>query len=224
MDKSIKGIIFDFNGTLFNDTELHNQAWKRFAGMHGKELTSLELAHKVHGSTNREIIKYLLEDQYNDQHLGTWYEEKESIYRNICLRNQEKLRLTPGAVQFLDHLSEIGCPRTIATASYRRNVAFYFDIFNLGRWFDFDKVVYDTGEFRGKPHPDLFLAATCHLGLTCSTCMIIEDSLSGLQAAANADAGSVVAVDFGFLSAKARHFPFVDQIVDDFRKIELKGW
>jgi len=30
----IKGVIFDFNGTLFWDTDLHNKAWDAFLERH----------------------------------------------------------------------------------------------------------------------------------------------------------------------------------------------
>ena len=39
-------------------------------------------------------------------------------------------------------------PLTIATATIKENVDFYFDTFALDRWFDPDKVVFDDGSFR----------------------------------------------------------------------------
>lgn len=36
---------------------------------------------------------------------------------------------------------------TIATATVKENVEFYFDVFQLDRWFDFDKVTFDDGSF-----------------------------------------------------------------------------
>ena len=42
-DTYISGVIFDFNGTLFNDTDFHDQAWKEFAGKYGKKLNNEDL-------------------------------------------------------------------------------------------------------------------------------------------------------------------------------------
>jgi beta-phosphoglucomutase-like phosphatase (HAD superfamily) len=54
-----KGVIFDFNGTLFWDTDLHNKAWLKFASNHGQKLTKEELKVKLHGKVNRDILEYL---------------------------------------------------------------------------------------------------------------------------------------------------------------------
>lgn len=72
---------------------------------------------------------------------------------------------------------------TIATATVKENVEFYFDVFHLDQWFDFDKVTFDDGSFPGKPAPDIFLIASEKLGLRPEECLVIEDAFSGLTAA-----------------------------------------
>ena len=47
---AIKGVIFDFNGTLFFDTHLHNQAWDIFLKKHSFVLTDEEKNLKIHGN------------------------------------------------------------------------------------------------------------------------------------------------------------------------------
>lgn len=44
----IKGVIFDFNGTLFWDTTLHNKAWDIFLERHSFELSDNEKNEKKH--------------------------------------------------------------------------------------------------------------------------------------------------------------------------------
>lgn len=55
-----KGVIFDFNGTLFYDTPFHNTAWQRMV----KELTGSDLDDdlrvKMHGKNNRDIFTVLI--------------------------------------------------------------------------------------------------------------------------------------------------------------------
>ncbi len=36
MNKNIKGLLFDFNGTLFFDSPLHIKAFKKYFTEHGK--------------------------------------------------------------------------------------------------------------------------------------------------------------------------------------------
>ena len=86
-------------------------------------------------------------------------------------------------------------PLTIATATIKENVDFYFDTFALDRWFDPDKVVFDDGSFPGKPEPDIFLHAARKLGVPPEECLVIEDAYSGLRAANSANIGMIIAID-----------------------------
>jgi beta-phosphoglucomutase-like phosphatase (HAD superfamily) len=80
-------------------------------------------------------------------------------------------------------------------------------------------VIYDSGEYRGKPHPDLFLAAADKINIPIDKCLIIEDSHSGIQAARNANAGKIVAVNFDGRSDKFSQYTYIDSIISDFRQL-----
>jgi len=220
MINRIGAVIFDFNGTLFNDTDFHNKAWTRFATNYGKVFTSDELDMYIHGFTNREILEYIFQKPLEKDELNILYEEKEELYRFICYNQPEKCILTNGAEDFLDFLFENKIPRIIATASYLPNVQMYFQMFALERWFQPDQVIYDSGEFRGKPHPDIFLAAALKIGIKIVNCMIIEDSKSGIQAAKDAHAGKIIAVDFEGNPEKFSQFSFIDKTITDFRELK----
>ncbi len=217
-----KAVIFDFNGTLFDDTDLHNSAWKEFASRYGRILLPEELELNIHGYTNREILQFLFNRKLDKHEEEDRYEEKEEIYRQLCYQHPQKCILTPGAVYFLDYLQQQNIPRTIATASYFKNVELYFSLFNLSQWFDRDKIVYDTGEYRGKPFPDMFLAAAEKINVPISQCMIIEDSLGGVTAAKNAGAAKIVALSCDNNPGKFSQFDFIDQIITDFRQIDFQ--
>lgn len=219
MSNSIKAVIFDFNGTLFNDTTFHNKAWTDFAARYNYSLSNDELDKHIHGFTNREILHYILKRPLKEDEITILYEEKEKMYRRICLDHPEKCVLAPGAEIFLDDLVKKNILRTIATASYFPNVKLYFQLFRLERWFRFDQVIYDSGEYRGKPHPDMFLAAAAKIGIPVSECMIIEDSKGGIQAAKNADAGTIIAMVPNGNFEKFNSLRFIDQIITDFRQL-----
>jgi beta-phosphoglucomutase len=217
---SYKAVIFDFNGTLFNDTEFHNQAWQSFAMNHGKMLSDEVLETNIHGFTNREILDFLFERKLTVEEHELFYEEKEDIYRTILHQHPDKCELAAGAKEFLDYLKKNNVPRTIATASYRRNVEIYFSIFNLGRWFNYEEVILDSGEYRGKPYPDMFLAAAQKIKIPIHDCMIIEDSLGGVNAAKNAGAGIIIAISTDNNPGKFSQLDFIDQIIADFRQLD----
>ena len=220
MASKIRAVVFDFNGTLFDDTEFHNQAWTEFAARYGKLFTPDELDRHIHGFTNREILEYIFQKPLKKKELEALYEEKEQLYRDLCKNQPERCILTNGAGDFLEFLLRNNIPRTIATASYLPNIHMYFSMFALERWFNPDHVIYDTGTYRGKPFPDMFLAAADRLGIPVADCMIIEDSKGGIQAAKNAGAGKIIAVDFKGTPNKFSQFPFIDSIIHDFRELK----
>jgi len=221
MTSNVLGVIFDFNGTLFKDTEFHNRAWKDFAERHGKTLSPHELEYHVQGATNKETLEYLFNKELTPRLCATYSEEKEDIYRKICSQNNDKCVLTSGAEEYLNRLKRWGIARTIATASYLPNVKMYFEMFALDRWFKIDKIIYDSGNLRGKPFPDMFLAAAEKINIPINQCLVIEDSLSGVQAAKNAGAAKIIAFNSDDNPGKFSQFDFVDQIVTDFRQVDM---
>jgi beta-phosphoglucomutase-like phosphatase (HAD superfamily) len=94
----------------------------------------------------------------------------------------------------LDLLSARGIPRTIATASGRTNLDFFTERLKLDRWFDPAGFVWDDGTLPGKPAPDVYLMACRNLGLEPASCVVVEDSISGLKSAREAGIGHVVAL------------------------------
>ena len=54
----MQGIIFDFNGTLYWDSQLHYDAWREFSKiLRGYEFTDEEMRDKMFGHTNEDIIE-----------------------------------------------------------------------------------------------------------------------------------------------------------------------
>lgn len=191
----MKGIIFDFNGTLYWDSQLHYDAWREFSKIiRGYEFTDLEMRDKMFGHTNEDIIEYAIGKKPSKEMVEKYGKEKEALYRKRCLLDMDKFRLAPGAVEFLDYLKENNIPRTIATMSEWDNVEFYIKEFKLEKWFDLDKIVYSDGTIPGKPAPDIFLIAAEKIGLKPSECVVIEDAIAGINSAKSAGIGKVIAI------------------------------
>lgn len=54
----MKGIIFDFNGTLFWDSEIQENAWKTFGKkLSGRDITDEEFNTYFHGRTNKDTLE-----------------------------------------------------------------------------------------------------------------------------------------------------------------------
>ncbi len=191
---SFSGIVFDFNGTLFWDTPLHNQAWDIFMQEHNLEqLTDAEKNQKMHGKANHEILPVLFHKELSPAELEGFIHKKETIYQELCL--QQKMELAPGVLPLLDFLKERRKAFTIATSSGIGNLRFYFEHFHLSRWFDFEQIVYDDGSLKSKPDPQIFEAAMAKIGKGPKDVVIFEDSFAGILAAQRAHPGKIIIVD-----------------------------
>lgn len=192
----MKGIIFDFNGTMFMDSDLHEAAWLYLLQKYSeKELTEEDILKNLHGKTNDVILRNFISKDLTDEEVQKLSDEKEAFYRKSVLESSNHKDFTKGLRDVLDYLKANDIPMTIASASPKINMDFYFDYLNLGNWFDYDQMVCHTGSFPGKPAPDIFLIAAEKIGVEPENCLVIEDSYSGLQAAHNAKIGTIVAID-----------------------------
>jgi len=192
----MKGIIFDFNGTLYWDSQLHYDAWKEFSAiLRGTPFSNEEMRDKMFGHTNEDIIEYAIGRKPSKEMVEKYGKEKEALYRKRCLLDRESFKLAPGAVEFLDFLKANNIPRTIATMSEWDNVEFYIKEFELAKWFDLDKIVYSDGKIPGKPAPDIFLIAAEKIGLKPEECVVVEDAIAGINSAKSAGIGKIIAID-----------------------------
>ena len=216
----MKGIIFDFNGTLFWDSKLHYDAWREFSKeLRGYEFTDEEMRDKMFGHTNSDIIEYAIGRKPSPAMVEKYAEEKEALYRKRCLLDKENFKLAPGAIEFLDFLKEHNIPRTIATMSEWCNVEFYIREFKLEKWFDIDKIVHSDGSIAGKPAPDIFLIAAEKISLPPKECLVIEDALAGIKSAQAAGIGKIYAIASMEPDEFYQNISGVDKIIHNFDEI-----
>ena len=76
---TVKGIIFDFNGTLFQDSKLHEEAWRDYsARLRGTAFSDEEMYKYMFGRSNEEIITYAIGRKPTPQECLKWANEKEA--------------------------------------------------------------------------------------------------------------------------------------------------
>jgi HAD superfamily hydrolase (TIGR01509 family) len=218
MGSIIKGVIFDFNGTLFFDSDKHERAWKIFSEeARSYPFSDSEITTHVHGRTNKSILEYLFQKEISDEVLEAYIRKKENYYRKACLEDTANLKLVDGAAELFRFLIQEKIAMTIATAADMTNVLFFFKQFHLYQWFDIKKTVYDNGEIVGKPAPDMYLKAAEMINVKPSECLVFEDSESGILAAHNAGIGKIISVDPKFDNRSHKEIPLVDAVISDFK-------
>lgn len=209
----IAGVVFDFNGTLFWDTELHNQAWDQFLNQRGFHFSYQEKVERIHGKNNQDFLAGLF-PECSLEEIDQLSLEKERIYQEIC--RQSNLDLAPGAREFIRFLKKNRISYTIATASDLQNVLFFFDYLHLYDLFDLSKVVFNDGKTLSKPHPQMFQKAMQAIGTRAFETLVFEDSVMGIQAAENAGAGQIIIVN----SNQDDHSRWSYAVIKDFADVD----
>lgn len=216
-----KGIIFDFNGTLFWDSQKHYDAWYEMSKkLRGTPFSDDEMIHHMFGRTNENILTYALGRKPSKEEVEKYSVEKELIYLDMCKKDEKNTKLADGVEDFLEYLCKNDIPHTIATMSEKMNVDFYIDVFKLEKWFNIDKIVYSDGKIPGKPAPDIYLIAAKNIDVEPKNCTVFEDAISGIRAAEAAGVGRIIAVASKESPDLYKKIECVNEIITDFKDCE----
>jgi len=207
---TLKGIIFDFNGTLLWDTPYHNKAWNIFLKKYGISLSDKEIHENMHGKTNAEIFKYLFKRELEPQELEMFALEKEGIYRNLILR--DNFQLQDKVTELFDYCLACAIPMSVATSSDKENADFFYRRYGFKKWFMPMRFVYNDYTFKSKPEPDIFFRAAERMFLNPKDIIVFEDSPSGIRAAEKFGAGQIVIVN----SSNEDYSMYTHQIITNF--------
>jgi beta-phosphoglucomutase family hydrolase len=205
--------IFDMDGTIVDNMGYHNKAWQKFFAGRGMTLTLEEIQQRTYGKNNREILRGIFGDQLTDDDVREEGERKETMYRELY---QPVIKPVDGLLEFLEKSKQLNIPLAVATAAGQPNIDFVMNHLNLEAYFD--AIVSAENVKRGKPHPDLFLAAAQKLNVAPESCWVFEDALAGLEAAHRAEMKAVAITT----TYEAHHFeslPAVKRVIDDFTEV-----
>ena len=146
-DRGYKGIIFDFNGTMYFDKEINDLGWLAVINELSEErvedinVFSKGMATYQDTRFATGILKKL-GLPVDDESIRKVWTRKEEIYISLA-KERKMFSLVPGLPAFLDHLKDEGIPFNISSLAPLMNFRFYFEYLDLGRWFEMDRIVYD---------------------------------------------------------------------------------
>lgn len=176
----IAGIVFDMDGTLVDNMHVHTDTWRLW-----HEQNELDFDHETFfrdfaGRSNAEIVTTLIPGAGAEEieRLGR---EREELYRAIYGPVMEPM---PGLVPFIERWHGQARTMAVATAAPPGNAALVLDGLDLRRFMT--TCVSPSMGYRGKPHPDLFLAAAAAMNLEPARCVVFEDAPLGVEAAQRA--------------------------------------
>ena len=204
-------MVFDLDGTLVDNMELHAQAFAEFMARHGLPPMDDAQRARLDGKRNTDIFPELLGRDLPGEELIALSDEKEALYRALS-----RGRLVPlaGLERLLAILAANGIPFAVATSGPAENVR--HTLAELGLAGRITGIVRGDQVPRGKPEPDIFLAAAERIGVLPGECLAFEDSPSGV-AAARAAGMVCVALSTSFSDGAFRAAGMApDHVVEDF--------
>ena len=178
-----KAVLFDMDGTLAENAQLHHLAWELcLRERYGYALSASET--KVHGGKTKAIVESLLGNVFpDDASADEFHGYKEEKYRQIA---SGKIVPVAGLLGFLDYLEHLGVKIALVTSADSKNTKFVLGALRLESRF----IVRVMGEDvkRGKPDPEPFALGASKLGVPAQDCLVFEDSLIGVNSGVAAGA------------------------------------
>jgi len=173
MINSIKGAIFDMDGTLVDSLLLWDVIWEEFSQRYcdGKLKTAKEHDKAIRTMTLVEATDYI-NGIYKiaDSSKTLLDAANEMIYDFYANRVQTK----PGVLNFLESCRKKGIKMCVATATAKNLVEVAIKHCGLGGYFSFVISCGDIG--KGKDQPDIYLMAQQKLGTSADETCVFEDS------------------------------------------------
>ncbi len=173
-----EALIWDCDGVLVDSEGLSTAAWQAVLLRRGVRATSADL-DRFTGRSDDAVLEHYR--RLTGDLLEGILEEREAEFERQA---RGTLRTFPGLPEQLRRLH--GQDRRMAVASSGRLPRIRFSLAEVGLDRYFETVCSATEVEHGKPAPDLFLLAARRLAVAPGRCVVIEDSVPGLQAAARA--------------------------------------
>lgn len=179
----ISAIVFDFDGVLADSEPLHFRAMREMLATLGIALTAEHYYAKYVGFDDEGVFRLIEEEQgwrFEPGQIELLIEQKTETFQDLVASADV---LFPGAIPCIDRLGA-RYPLGIASGALKHEIQQILRHHDLEARFRFIVASGDTP--RGKPAPDPYARAAELHGLPPASCLAIEDSRWGIEAAKTA--------------------------------------
>ncbi|MCK5271676.1 MAG: HAD family phosphatase [Sedimentisphaerales bacterium] len=212
MSKSdLRMIIFDFDGVIADSEKAHFEMFGQSLLDEGIELTWPEYCEKYLGYSDLECIKQVLADkgrQYDNETVERFFQRKKALFAHFIEQNS---LIIPGVRRLLEELCSESIICSICSGALTEEIEFILNKERLRDFFAFIVSADDVSQSKPDPegyrlcldrinvvdedcslannadYPAKSDADTGRMRVLAGQCVVIEDSIWGIQAAHAAD-------------------------------------
>lgn len=178
---SIKGVIFDLDGTLIDSMSVWCRVDRAFLAENGVTDPPADISDRIRRMTVEQAAEHFISSFGLDLTTAQVIARIEELVR---IEYEEIIPLKPYANEVLEMLAERGIPCCIATATYRSLAEAVLK--RCGIYDRFTAILTDAEYPEGKTCPDIFLGAAAALGTSPAETLVVEDSLHCIETAVSA--------------------------------------
>ena len=207
-------VIFDLDGLLADTEIISLKVYQELLKDFGIPFTEETYSREYSGHREEENVQRFL-DTYD---LPWNFEQTlEKVYELEARILAKGVNLKKGAKNLLAFLQREGIPIALATSSVESRARMILD--SNGILSLFDHLVFAKDVKRSKPYPDIFLKACSDLNVLPESCLVLEDSEAGIEAASRAGISVICIPDLkipaqSFLNKTEQVFQDLDDVRD----------
>ncbi|MDF1696566.1 MAG: HAD family phosphatase, partial [Saprospiraceae bacterium] len=177
----IDTVIFDMDGVICHTNPYHSKAFQVFFEKRGLYPTQQEFERHMYGKSNSYIFSHFLKRKIEGEELLHFENEKEGLFREIYAEHIEAI---DGFLPFLEGILSRNYKLGVATSAPRANMDLIIEGLNIRDCFS--SMLASEDVTIHKPDPEVYLLSADNLSASPDTCLVFEDSYSGISAAINA--------------------------------------
>ena len=175
----VKALIFDCDGVLVDSEILIHEVEMECLTRMGLHYEKAEFVRHFSGLTEARFLEEvsLQLRAAQNRELPPWFIKELRTSKRTAV--DTRLQALPGVQEFVAAWLK---PKAVASSSLRHSLVRKLSMFDLLNAFE-PHIYSAESVVNGKPHPDIFVLAANKLGVDAHSCLVIEDSIHGIEAA-----------------------------------------
>ena len=177
----INAVIFDLDGTLVDSMGIWFDVDKEFLAKRNI-IPPKDLFQDIKGGNNFVETAQYFKEKFNlsetiEEIMNEWTQMVAEHYKN-------SVKTKDGVLEVLYYLQEMNIKMAVGTSNSEYLSKTVLSSNNIDKFFK--AIVSGNDKIKGKPFPDIFLTAAKLIHEKPENCIVIEDTVSGVEAAKNA--------------------------------------